>query len=259
MGFNVFYFLSSKKTKYLYCCLPLFCLRNILVLNWYPCIPWGCRSGRYVWEDHRPRSGMWKGTSGGEVISFSGCDDHQTSADTAVMFHDLLTSSSFVHKHPSIIFIRFHWRMNGVINILCWQALSKVTSTGAMTFSFIQAIEREQATTYGNMLTLMRSTISNRESNAGGGVVTTLLTMLLTGGSLGSIRQVSLFLQHRDPISIIRKLNAVNFYIWCSHVGKLWKEIVFGIRNQINKRFPQLIYWQYSSCWMLINKHMGLN
>lgn len=44
------------------------------------------RSGQYAWEDHRPRSGVWKGTSGGEVISFSGCDDDQTSADTSVMF-----------------------------------------------------------------------------------------------------------------------------------------------------------------------------
>lgn len=42
------------------------------------------RSGQYVWEDHSPRSGIWKGTNGGEVISFSGCDDDQTSADTAV-------------------------------------------------------------------------------------------------------------------------------------------------------------------------------
>ena len=44
----------------------------------------GNRSGQYIWEDHRPRSGVWKGTSGGEVISFSGCDDDQTSADTSV-------------------------------------------------------------------------------------------------------------------------------------------------------------------------------
>jgi len=29
---------------------------------------------------------VWKGTSGGEVISFSGCDDNQTSADTDVKF-----------------------------------------------------------------------------------------------------------------------------------------------------------------------------
>lgn len=45
------------------------------------------RSGQYVWEDHSPRSGIWKGTNGGEVISFSGCDDDQTSADTAVSFY----------------------------------------------------------------------------------------------------------------------------------------------------------------------------
>ncbi|XP_058207454.1 metacaspase-1-like [Rhododendron vialii] len=118
-------------------------------------LPFLCRmdrSGRYVWEDQRPRSGLWKGTSGGEVISFSGCDDDQTSADTA--------------------------------------ALSKVTSTGAMTFSFIQAIERGQATTYGNILTYIRSNLRNTDTDIGGGVVTSLLTMLLTGGSLGfGIRQ----------------------------------------------------------------------
>lgn len=46
----------------------------------------GNRYGQYQWEDHRPRSGIWKGTNGGEVISFSGCDDDQTSADTSVSF-----------------------------------------------------------------------------------------------------------------------------------------------------------------------------
>ncbi|KAK6119321.1 hypothetical protein DH2020_046940 [Rehmannia glutinosa] len=49
-------------------------------------LPFLCRmnrSGHYVWEDHRPRSGVWKGSNGGEVISFSGCDDDQTSADTS--------------------------------------------------------------------------------------------------------------------------------------------------------------------------------
>ncbi|PIM99466.1 Metacaspase involved in regulation of apoptosis [Handroanthus impetiginosus] len=115
-------------------------------------LPYLCRmdrSGRYAWEDHRPRTGTWKGTSGGEVISFSGCDDDQTSADTA--------------------------------------ALSKVTSTGAMTFAFIQAVEKGQATTYGSILNAMRSTIrrNNDDIGGGGGVVTTLLTMLLTGGSAG--------------------------------------------------------------------------
>lgn len=117
-------------------------------------LPFLCRmnrSGQYVWEDHRPRSGRWKGTSGGEAISFSGCDDNQTSADTS--------------------------------------ALSKVTSTGAMTYCFIQAIERGQASTYGSMLNAMRAAIRNTDNDIGGGVVTSLLTMLLTGGSAVGLRQ----------------------------------------------------------------------
>ncbi|KAI3444834.1 hypothetical protein Pfo_001499 [Paulownia fortunei] len=117
-------------------------------------LPFLCRmnrSGQYVWEDHRPRSGVWKGSNGGEVISFSGCDDDQTSADTS--------------------------------------ALSKVTSTGAMTFCFIQAIERGHGTTYGNILNAMRTAIRDAGSSGpdlGGGMVTSLLTMLLTGGSAGA-------------------------------------------------------------------------
>ncbi|GAB2224327.1 hypothetical protein Droror1_Dr00005081 [Drosera rotundifolia] len=119
-------------------------------------LPYLCRmngSGQYVWEDHRPRSGTWKGTSGGEVISFSGCDDDQTSIDTP--------------------------------------ALSQVTSTGAMTYCFIQAIERGQASTYGSMLTSMRAAIRNIGNGAGlgGGVVSSLLSMLISGGSLGGLRQ----------------------------------------------------------------------
>ncbi|XP_057807496.1 metacaspase-1 [Salvia miltiorrhiza] len=122
-------------------------------------LPFLCRmsrSGQYVWEDHRPRSGVWKGSNGGEVISFSGCDDDQTSADTS--------------------------------------ALSKITSTGAMTFCFIQAIERGHGTTYGSILSAMRTAIRDAGSSGpslGGGAVTSLLTMLLTGGSLstGGFRQ----------------------------------------------------------------------
>lgn len=75
------------------------------------------------------------------------------------------------------------------------QALSQITSTGAMTYSFIQAIEQGHGTTYGNMLNAMRSTIRNTGSELGGGIVTSLLTMLLTGGSLsGGMRQVCLSL-----------------------------------------------------------------
>ncbi|KAL0758030.1 hypothetical protein Bca101_095698 [Brassica carinata] len=128
-----------------------------------------CHSGTYVWEDHRPRSGLWKGTAGGEAISISGCDDDQTSADTS--------------------------------------ALSKITSTGAMTFCFIQAIERSpQGTTYGNILNSMRTTIRNTGSGGGvsvggggGGVVSSVLTMLLTGGSgMGGLRQGDDRMQRND-------------------------------------------------------------
>ncbi|KMZ68379.1 Metacaspase 9 [Zostera marina] len=87
-------------------------------------LPYLCRmnrDGRYEWEDHRPRTGVWKGTNGGQVFSFSGCDDHQVSTDT--------------------------------------EDFSKTTTTGAMTYSFIQAIERGEATTYGSLLTSMRTMI----------------------------------------------------------------------------------------------------
>ncbi|KAK9051485.1 hypothetical protein SSX86_028112 [Deinandra increscens subsp. villosa] len=113
-------------------------------------LPWLCRmnrTGKYEWEDHRPKSGIWKGSSGGEVISISGCDDDQTSADTS--------------------------------------ALSKITSTGAMTYCFIQAIEHGNASTYGSLLTSMRNTLRNgsRGSSGNGGSV---LDMLSGGGLNGS-------------------------------------------------------------------------
>ena len=188
---------------------------------------WYYRSGQYAWEDHWPRSGVWKGTSGGEAISFSGCDDDQTSADTSVssrstplqviavismchslnyeasLFRGLLADHLFMQflvyylfdqvcfalLQPTVIHsIWFNW-------ICSDQALSKITSTGAMTFCFIQAIERGQGTTYGSILNSMRSTIRNTGDSAGvgGGAVTSLITMLLTGGSLsaGGLRQVN--------------------------------------------------------------------
>lgn len=69
------------------------------------------------------------------------------------------------------------------------QALSRITSTGAMTFCFIQAIERGHGQTYGSILGSMRNTIRNTGSGGdiGGGQVTSLITMLLTGGSVGGL------------------------------------------------------------------------
>ncbi|KAJ4783911.1 Metacaspase-1 [Rhynchospora pubera] len=109
-------------------------------------LPYLCRmtaSGQYKWEDHRPKNGQNKGTSGGEVFCFSGCDDNQTSADTV--------------------------------------ALSKVTSTGAMTFSFIQAVEEGQASTYGILLNSMKATIRHTNLLDGAGRVTSILALLLNG------------------------------------------------------------------------------
>ncbi|XP_064992119.1 metacaspase-1-like isoform X2 [Musa acuminata AAA Group] len=118
-------------------------------------LPYLCRmnrSGHYAWEDHRPRNGAWKGTSGGEVIAFSGCDDNQTSVQTT--------------------------------------ALSGIASTGAMTYCFIQAIEQGHGTTYGSILNSMRSTIRKTVDLNSGGPVTSFITMLLTGGSMpGTLRQ----------------------------------------------------------------------
>ncbi|KAK4267992.1 hypothetical protein QN277_024701 [Acacia crassicarpa] len=113
-------------------------------------LPYLCkmkRKGQCAWEDHRPRSGVWKGSNGGEVISFSACDDHQTCADTC--------------------------------------ALSKITSTGAMTFFFIQAIEHGHGATYGSILKSMRTAIRNVGKKGGSGgsdVVETLVSLLLNGG-----------------------------------------------------------------------------
>ncbi|KAL2614070.1 hypothetical protein R1flu_025762 [Riccia fluitans] len=108
-------------------------------------LPWLCRMnrhGQWAWENHESAR-VFKGTSGGECYSFSGCDDNQTSADTS--------------------------------------ALSKVTSTGAMTFCFIQAIEKGEASTYASLLSSMRSSILRANSGVRG--VTDLIGMLLQGGS----------------------------------------------------------------------------
>lgn len=64
-----------------------------------------------------------------------------------------------------------------------------------MTFCFIQAIERGHGATYGSILSAMRTAIRDVGSSGpdlGGGMVTSLLTMLVTGGSagIGGLRQV---------------------------------------------------------------------
>uniref|UniRef100_A0A0E0GNJ7 Uncharacterized protein n=1 Tax=Oryza nivara TaxID=4536 RepID=A0A0E0GNJ7_ORYNI len=94
-------------------------------------LPFLCRlsrTGYWQWENHCRRPELAKGTSGGLAISISGCGDSQTSSDTT--------------------------------------AFSGGAATGAMTYSFIKAVETEPGTTYGRLLSAMRSTI-----RGGGGEV----------------------------------------------------------------------------------------
>ncbi|KAL2342096.1 hypothetical protein Fmac_010036 [Flemingia macrophylla] len=87
-------------------------------------LPFMCRMNRkgyYGWEDHRhPRAG-YKGTRGGLAVCISACDDDGNAADTS--------------------------------------AFSSEESAGALTFTFIQAMQDEPNLTYGHLLNSMRSTI----------------------------------------------------------------------------------------------------
>ncbi|CAN6294849.1 unnamed protein product [Urochloa humidicola] len=97
-------------------------------------LPYLCRisrTGYWQWESQQTRfSTEQKCTSGGLAISISGCGDSQTSQDTTA-----LSGGS--------------------------------TSTGAMTYSFIKAVESEPGTTYGRLLTAMRATIRDNGGEFG--------------------------------------------------------------------------------------------
>ncbi|KAG2551515.1 hypothetical protein PVAP13_9KG401800 [Panicum virgatum] len=85
-------------------------------------LPFLCRvarNGYWQWEDQRPPSGAWKGTSGGQAVLFSGYSDGKS--NFAVM--------------PDAY-----------------------GSVGAMTHSFVRAVECEpRGVTYGRLLTSMRT------------------------------------------------------------------------------------------------------
>lgn len=89
------------------------------------------------------------------------------------------------------------------------QALSKITSTGAMTYCFIQAIENGQSATYGDILNSMRNAIrkvgkdnNNKAISAASSLVnvltssnkaSSLVKMVMSGGNLGlGLKQVPL-------------------------------------------------------------------
>ncbi|KAK7246747.1 hypothetical protein RIF29_41617 [Crotalaria pallida] len=93
-------------------------------------LPFMCRMNRrgyYGWEDHRNLIGGYKGTRGGIAVCISACDDDGSAADTS--------------------------------------AFSGMESSGALTYSFIQAMQDEPKLTYGRLLHAMRSKI--RETKEG--------------------------------------------------------------------------------------------
>ncbi|EOX98757.1 Metacaspase 3-like protein [Theobroma cacao] len=91
-------------------------------------LPRGAKlEGFYIWEDQRNPL-FYKGISGGLAFCFSACDDNQISTDT----------TAFTGTN---------------------------TRTGAMTFSFIQAVQHEPRLTHGRLLNAMRNAI--RDVKAG--------------------------------------------------------------------------------------------
>ncbi|XP_068639063.1 metacaspase-1-like [Aristolochia californica] len=110
-------------------------------------LPFVCkmnRAGFYDWvNESTPYT--YKGTRGGLAISFSSCNDQQTSADTS--------------------------------------AFSVNTTTGAMTYCFIQAVESEPGVSYGRLLNVMRSAIREAQTSlrTSGPIASLLRKMLRTG------------------------------------------------------------------------------
>lgn len=132
--------------------------------------------GKCAWEDHTPQNGMWKGTMGGEAISFSGCDDDQTSSDT--------------------------------------KALSKITSTGAMTFSFIKAIEKGEGKTYGSLLRSMSDAVREARQKPGKPPIRAK-NMLIEGGGCkqGKIQPGQKFQEPQLSSSCPFDINEKPFYL----------------------------------------------
>ncbi|XP_042492261.1 metacaspase-3-like isoform X2 [Macadamia integrifolia] len=128
-------------------------------------LPFVCkinRDGSHWWQDQSCPSGVYKGASGGLVLCFSACDDSQTSADT-----NAFSSGNLMQ--------------------------------GAMTYSFIRAVDHIPGLTYGHLLNAMRSAI--REGNSAGrfnGPIASLLkklfrTQLSQEPQLSSSEQFDIF------------------------------------------------------------------
>ncbi|KAL4588526.1 hypothetical protein LXL04_001417 [Taraxacum kok-saghyz] len=87
------------------------------------------RGGFYKWEDHHPsHASSYGGTRGGKAICISACDDHQNSADTSAFTGNAI---------------------------------------GALTYSFIQAVQSARKLAYGDLLDNMRKVVREAQQKQG--------------------------------------------------------------------------------------------
>nr|BAK00741.1 predicted protein [Hordeum vulgare subsp. vulgare] len=116
-------------------------------------LPYQCtvskQTGRWRWRDERPMTGACKGTSGGQAVLISGSSNGK--------------SNMSVLPEP-------------------------YATIGAMTHSFIRAVECEPRTTYGRLLTSMRAIMRDSGGNCN-----------LQGPIGGSIRRVGNFSGVEEP------------------------------------------------------------
>ncbi|VAH83885.1 unnamed protein product [Triticum turgidum subsp. durum] len=116
-------------------------------------LPYQCtvskQTGRWRWRDERPMTGACKGTSGGQAVLISGSSNGK--------------SNMSVLPEP-------------------------YATIGAMTHSFIRAVECEPRTTYGRLLTSMRAIMRDSGGNCN-----------LQGPIGGSIRKVANFSGVEEP------------------------------------------------------------
>ncbi|KAK1414628.1 hypothetical protein QVD17_30377 [Tagetes erecta] len=95
-------------------------------------LPFLCRvdwGGFYKWEDQHPSHvSQYGGTSGGKAICISACDDHQNAADTPAFTGNVI---------------------------------------GALTYSFIQVVEKSWNLTYGDLLDNMRKIVRDEQKRQG--------------------------------------------------------------------------------------------
>ncbi|XP_040370411.1 metacaspase-1-like isoform X2 [Rosa chinensis] len=140
-------------------------------------LPWLCRmdwGGNYTWDK---ASGVWKGTSGGEVICISGCDDHQTSAETQSIPTTGVMTSCFIQA---------------------------IKSGQAATYGSLLYFMRNSIRSGGG-----------GGGSGSGGAVTSLAGMLLAGGSVGG-GGLTQDTHLKSPVYEIVKYLVIYLLLFCS-------------------------------------------